>query len=56
MHHGVAPAIASTHGYVLALRIGAVLLVVGGVLVSVLLEHVTAEVRAPVAELATEPV
>lgn len=38
--HGVAAAIATTHGYVLALRVGAVSLAVGSALVLLLLEHV----------------
>jgi EmrB/QacA subfamily drug resistance transporter len=58
--HGVAHAIAATHGYVLSYRIGAVLLVIGGVLVLFLLEHVLAEVRNPAAEelamVSAEPV
>ena len=48
---GVRPSIAATHGYVLAFRIGSVLLVIGGVLVLVLLEHVIATPRAPAAEI-----
>jgi EmrB/QacA subfamily drug resistance transporter len=45
MHHGVARAVASTHGYVLSYRIAAALLVIGGVLVLALLEHVLAQPR-----------
>jgi EmrB/QacA subfamily drug resistance transporter len=52
---GVAPAVAAAHGYVLAFRIGAVLLAMGGALVLGLLEHVTAQPRNPVAELGAEP-
>ena len=50
MHDGAAPAIASTRGYVLSWRIGAVLLAIGGVLVLALLEHVLATPRNPEAE------
>jgi EmrB/QacA subfamily drug resistance transporter len=50
MHDGVGPAVASTRGYVLAWRIGAVLLAIGGVLVLALLEHVLATPRNPEAE------
>ena len=45
---------ALTHGYVLAFRVGAVLLVIGGVLVLVLLEHVTVQRHSPVAELSQD--
>ena len=55
MGHGVAPAVASTSGYVLSWRIGAVLLAIGGVLVLFLLEHVLATPRSPEAELIAEP-
>ena len=41
--------VAITHGYVLAYRIGAGLLVVGGVLVLALLEHVGTMSRSPLA-------
>jgi MFS family permease len=51
IRHGAIPDVALTHGYVLAFRIGAVLLVIGGVLILVLLEHVVAQPRAPIAEL-----
>jgi hypothetical protein len=51
IHDGVLPSVASTNGYVLAFRIGAVLLVIGGALVLVLLERVNAEPRNPAAEL-----
>jgi EmrB/QacA subfamily drug resistance transporter len=51
IRHGVLPDVAATHGYVLSFRIAAALLVVGGVLVLALLEHVTAQPRNPVAEL-----
>jgi EmrB/QacA subfamily drug resistance transporter len=56
MADGVAPALASTHGYALAWRIGAVLCAIGGVLVLFLLEHVIATPRNVEAEvLAAEP-
>jgi MFS family permease len=41
VRHGVSEAIAITHGYVLSFRVGSVLLLIGGVLILVLLEHVT---------------
>ena len=50
MHDGISPAIASTRGYALSWRIGAVLLAIGGVLVLALLEHVLATPRNPEAE------
>src|SRR4051794_14364114 len=50
MHHGVSFNIASTRGFVLSWRIGATLLVIGGVLVLALLEHVLATPRNPEAE------
>jgi EmrB/QacA subfamily drug resistance transporter len=55
--HGVAPAVAATRGYELAYQVGTVLLLIGGVLVLFLLEHVIAEARNPLAELdaAAEP-
>jgi EmrB/QacA subfamily drug resistance transporter len=55
VRHGVLHAIAITHGYVLSFRIGSVLLVIGGVLVLFLLEHVIATPRQPDAELGAEP-
>ena len=55
MHDGVLPSVASTQGYVLSWRIGAVLLLVGGVLVLALLEHVLAAPRNPEAELVGQP-
>jgi EmrB/QacA subfamily drug resistance transporter len=51
IHRGVLPSIASTHGYALAFHIGAVLLVIGGVLVLVLLERVVATPRNAQAEI-----
>jgi EmrB/QacA subfamily drug resistance transporter len=56
VRHGVLPDLAATHGYVLAFRIGSVLLVIGGVLVLLLLEHVVAEPRSPMAEVVTDEV
>ena len=55
IRHGALPAIAATHGYALAFRLGAALLAAGGVLVLILLEHVTAQPRNPVAELTPDP-
>jgi hypothetical protein len=52
---GVAPAVASTDGYALAFRIGAVLLAVGGVLVLVLVERVSATPRNVQAEITATP-
>ena len=52
--HGVAPKLAAVHGYALAFRLGAVLLVIGGVLVLLLLEHVSTEARNPLAETGLE--
>ena len=59
MSDGVAAAVASTNGYVLAWRVGAVLCLIGGVLVLFLLEHVLATPRNAEAEVlasAAEPV
>jgi MFS family permease len=53
--HGTAHALAITHGYVLSFRVGAILLVVGGILVLLLLEHVIATPRTPEAEVDTDP-
>jgi EmrB/QacA subfamily drug resistance transporter len=43
--HGATRAVAVTHGYVLAFRVGAVLLAIGGILILVLLEHVVVAPR-----------
>ena len=51
IRHGVPPAVAQTHGYALSFRVGAAVLAVAGVLALVLLEHVTAQLRTPVAEI-----
>ena len=56
LHGGASAAVASTSGYELAWRVGAVLLAVGGVLVLALLEHVVATPRSPEAELVGQPV
>jgi EmrB/QacA subfamily drug resistance transporter len=53
--HHVLPSVAATHGYVLAFRIGAVLMTIAGVLVLVLLERVSTEMRNPMIEAAPEP-
>jgi hypothetical protein len=52
--HGVSRGLAFTHGYVLSYRVGAGLLVVGGVLVLALLEHVTAVPRSPLVDPAPD--
>jgi EmrB/QacA subfamily drug resistance transporter len=54
--HGVAVGMARTEGFQLAYRIGAALLVIGGILVLFLLEHVSATPRNPEAEAIGEPV
>ncbi len=51
IRQGVLPATAQTHGYALAFRVGAALLAVAGVLVLMLLEHVTAKPRTALAEV-----
>jgi EmrB/QacA subfamily drug resistance transporter len=51
VHDGVSQAVASTHGYAIAFRIGAVLLAIGGVLVMLLLERVSATPRMAAAEV-----
>jgi EmrB/QacA subfamily drug resistance transporter len=55
VHQGVLPAVASTQGYVLAFRVAAVLLVISGLFVLALLEHVSAQPRNSVAELSSVP-
>ena len=52
---GAVPAIASTDGYALSFRVGAVLLAIGGLLVAVLLERVSATPRNVQAEIAGAP-
>jgi EmrB/QacA subfamily drug resistance transporter len=54
VRRGVPPGVAATHGYVLSFRIGAALLAVGAVLVLVLLDHVVAQPRNPLAELSPD--
>jgi EmrB/QacA subfamily drug resistance transporter len=54
LRDGTPPAVALTHGYALAYRISAGLLVLAGVLVLVLLEHVTAKPRTALAEVQPE--
>jgi len=51
IQHGVSPDVAVTAGYVLAFRIGAALMVLGGVLIMVLFERVNPELRDPTAEM-----
>lgn len=48
--HGTPAAVAAAHGYALAFRVGAVLLVLTAALVLVLLERVNTEARNPLAE------
>jgi MFS family permease len=57
IRRGVPPAVAQTHGYALSFRVGAAILAAAGLLALVLLEHVTAKLRTPVAEVPidTEP-
>jgi EmrB/QacA subfamily drug resistance transporter len=51
IHHGVHPAVALTHGYALAFRVGAIVLAAAGLLTLVLLEHVSAKPRTALAEV-----
>ena len=53
--HGVPAAVAAAHGYALAFRIGAVLLVIGGLLVLLVLERVSTTIRNPLAETSPDP-
>jgi EmrB/QacA subfamily drug resistance transporter len=55
VRHGVPAGVAAAHGYALAFRIGAALLVLGGLLVIALLERVSTEMRNPLAETVVEP-
>jgi len=48
---GVSPAVALTHGYAMAFRVGAAVLAAAGVLAVVLLEHVAAKPRTALAEV-----
>jgi predicted MFS family arabinose efflux permease len=52
---GVLPGVALTDGYALAWQVGAVLQLIGGVLVLFLLEHVLATPRNPEAEIIAQP-
>lgn len=52
--HGIVPAVAATHGYALSLRIAAVVLAVGGLLVLALMENVKAQ-RGPLPGAAGGP-
>jgi EmrB/QacA subfamily drug resistance transporter len=54
MRHGAPAEVATTAGYVLALRVGAVLMVLGGVLIAVLFERVSTRLRNPTAEIVEE--
>ena len=54
-HGGTSAAIAITKGYVLSYRVGAGMLIVGGVLVLLLLEHVIAKPIVPGAEVDQAP-
>ena len=49
--HAVPPAVALTRGYALSFRVGAAVLAAAGILVLVLLEHVTAKPRTALAEV-----
>lgn len=55
LHDGVLLAIALTHGYVLAIRIGAVVLVVAGLLVLLVLENVIATPPTAGGETISQP-
>lgn len=48
--NGVSKAVAATAGYALAFRIAAALVVVGGVLVLIFLQHVKPEPASPIGE------
>ncbi|MGK4584673.1 MFS transporter [Kitasatospora sp. HPMI-4] len=54
IRHGVAPDTAVTSGYALAFRVGAALMVIGGLLVLALFERVSTEMRNPMAERVAE--
>jgi EmrB/QacA subfamily drug resistance transporter len=54
LHDGVLPGVAATNGYVIAWRVGAVLLAIAGVLVVLLLERVAAQPRNAAAEVAPD--
>ena len=52
---GVPAAVAATHGYVLAFRLGAALTAIGGVLVLALFARVNAQARNPLVESSSHP-
>ncbi|WP_239162103.1 MFS transporter [Acrocarpospora phusangensis] len=52
IRHGAGIEEAMTSGYVLSFRIGAVLMILGGLLIAALFEHVSTEMRDPTAEIA----
>ena len=54
VQRGVPAQVATTEGYALAFRIGAALLVLGGVLIMVLFERVNPDLRDPTAEIVEE--
>ena len=54
IRHGVPAPVAQTHGYALSFRVGAIVLAVAAILALLLLEHVTAKLRTPVAEVPTD--
>jgi EmrB/QacA subfamily drug resistance transporter len=56
VHGGTAAGVAITHGYALAFRVGTVLLVIGGVLIVLLLEHVIVAPKDDAVEAAPEVV
>jgi EmrB/QacA subfamily drug resistance transporter len=51
IQRGVSPEVAVTAGYVLAFRVGAALMILGGLLITVLFERVDPELRDPAAEI-----
>jgi EmrB/QacA subfamily drug resistance transporter len=55
IRNGTDPHVAATHGYALAYHVGAVLLLIGGLLVLFLLEHVLAAPRTAMVEVDAEP-
>jgi EmrB/QacA subfamily drug resistance transporter len=55
IRHGTSPAVANTHGFVLAFHIALAMLLVGGVLVLVMFERVISTPRTPESELEAGP-
>jgi hypothetical protein len=57
IRHGVPAPVAQTHGYALSFRVGAIVLAAAAIIAVLLLEHVTAKLRTPIAEVPadTEP-